>query len=191
VEFKDPNVKPLLKIQNHTVMGILEKGAGAVLLDGINIVYHACYYGNKEEMKLVAKIIDWLCDAESKIDGEAKITRRTPTNLKIEVNTKTTPIHVIVKQPYYPGWECMLDGEPHEVNRILQYMVVPITEKGFHTVELRYSRKPIHQIGGVISLLSLATLMIYGRRSKSCYPLLKFLASRIRPSDEWLITLKK
>ena len=180
VEFKDPDVKPLLKIQNRTVMGILEEGSGAILLDGMNIVYHAYSHGNKEETKFIANIIDWLCRAESEIDGEAGITKRSPTHLRIEVNTKTIPVHMIVKQPYYPGWECLVDGRPHEVNRIFQYMVVPITEKGFHTVELTYSRKPVHQVGGIISLLSLVMLTVWDRLKKFRLILQKHLVWRQR-----------
>jgi len=160
IEFSGSNVEPLLKVQNHTVLALLRKGKGAAILDGINLIYHSFYYGNEEEMKLVANIMNWLFD-NSEIKGEAIFLYKEPTHIIIEANISDYPAHLIIKQPYHPNWECRVNEEPYKVYQIFQFMGMPMPKKGLYRIELKYELKMIHRICSIISLVTIILFIIW------------------------------
>ena len=66
--------------------------------------------------------------------------------------------------PYEAGWKAYIDGEPVKLLQAnVMYMALEVKE-GLHTVELHYAT-PFAKVGLVISLLSLALIVVFFLRS--------------------------
>jgi len=150
----------LLRIDDYPVIRLLNKGKGRIMLLGFNLFYHAEYYRNDDEKRLLANMIDWLSNADAPLTADIKVLERSPTNIVFKVNASTTPICVVVKTPYYPGWICEINGTNSKIGDLDGYIAVNIFEKGISIVKLKYEKSLIHYLGSLLSTFSLIFLLI-------------------------------
>jgi hypothetical protein len=95
--------------------------------------------------------------------GSARVTRWKPRDIVVEVDAPSDE-RLEVRQFYYPGWSATLDQKtriavtPADSSGLIQ---LPIPA-GSHTVELRLEKGPSEVLGGRISAVSFALLLIVG-----------------------------
>jgi len=150
----------LLRINHYPAIKSLNKEKGRLMLLGFNLFYHAEYYQNNDEKRLLANMIDWLVNADMPLIVDMEVLERSPTSITVKVNASTTPICVVMKVPYYPGWTCEINGTSSKIGDFDGYIVVNISEKGISIVKLRYEKSFIHYLGFLLSTVSLIFLLM-------------------------------
>ena len=86
------------------------------------------------------------------------VVYRSPQCVEMECTLKT-PGLVILSDVFYPGWTLTIDDRPSRIYRVNQIMRGAAVSSGTH--KLTYSFTPFSfQIGGIISLASLASLVV-------------------------------
>jgi hypothetical protein len=95
----------------------------------------------------------------SMIRGSAEVTRHEPN--RVEVKTySVAPSILVLSENHYPGWRAYVDGKSVEVIRANYNQRAVAVPAGNHLVEFVYRPKSV-MLGLVISLLTLATLMLW------------------------------
>jgi len=153
----------LLRINHYPAIRLLNKGKGKIMLLGFNLFYHAEYYRNDDEKRLLANMIDWLANVDMPLIVDMEVLERSPTSITVKVNASTTPISVVTKVPYYPGWTCEINGASSEIGDCEGYITFNISEKGVSIVKLKYEKSFIHSLGSLLSTISLIILLMPSR----------------------------
>jgi uncharacterized membrane protein YfhO len=74
---------------------------------------------------------------------------------------------LVVSQPFYPGWQALVNGEPvpiHQVDALLQG--IPL-EAGNHHVELRFHPSPLPAVVTLAALIACIAMLILDQRRSS------------------------
>ncbi len=92
--------------------------------------------------------------------GSATVTDFAPEALTIQVDAPANAV-LSIAQPYYPGWNATLDGQPTELLRAYGALDAVAVPSGMHTVTLIYN--PLtYRVGAILSLVTWAALVILG-----------------------------
>jgi len=104
--------------------------------------------------------------------GTAKVTRRTSTSVRIEVDARERCVLFLADQ-YFPGWKVQIDGAEGEIFPAYHAFRGVIVPEGKHTVEFRYEPWTF-DAGRAISIAScvcgLAVGVVALRRHSSLKP---------------------
>jgi hypothetical protein len=103
--------------------------------------------------------------------ASAQIARYAPNHVEIDVNSSAEG-HLVLSDPYYPGWRAWVDGQPVDIQRANYAFRAVTVPAGAHRVTMRF--QPITwRIGlgitflAVLLLLVLAGLVLVTRRRAS------------------------
>jgi hypothetical protein len=95
--------------------------------------------------------------------GKAEVTRHEPN--RSEVKTESlAPAILVLSENHYPGWRASVDGQPVEVMRVNYNQRGVALSAGNHLVTFVYRPKSV-LIGLIISLLTLAALVVWSRKA--------------------------
>lgn len=97
--------------------------------------------------------------AGANAQDDVQIVERQPNSLAIDAELGA-PGLVVVSEVTYPGWQATVDGEPariYEADGVLRAVRAPA---GRHRIEMRFDPLTF-KVGGVISALSLAGVLIF------------------------------
>ena len=161
----------------------LKDGGQAVFVGG-GLFYHAYRTGNAEEVELMRAIANpkvWNRSSEA-LPASVDLTgadapqstetmslviaeHETPTadEIKFDCSSDEDAL-VLVSWAYSPHWRAYVDGDETTVLNLDDLMVLNLPA-GEHSVEMRYEGLSIHWIAWLISLATLALLIITYRRS--------------------------
>ncbi len=111
-------------------------GAGRVIWSGMNLPWHLRIYENKEEARLLGKMIDWIISRADKrsMKPDFSAERTSPEQLIIRINNACEG--VLFKEFYFDGWHAYLErnGVRAEELKILRagpdLMYVPTPTEG-------------------------------------------------------------
>jgi hypothetical protein len=99
--------------------------------------------------------------------GEAvRVFESAPGRLVLDVSTDARGL-LVVSQPFYPGWQALVNGEPvpiHQVDALLQG--IPL-EAGNHHVELRFHPSPLPAVVTLAALIACIAMLILDQRRSS------------------------
>jgi hypothetical protein len=98
------------------------------------------------------------------LESRVQLAESLPGRLSLDVEAGADGL-LVVSQPYYPGWQAVIDGHPgsiHRVNYLLQG--IPI-EAGNHRVDLVYSSSVWPAVVSLVALLGCIAAFFWSRRS--------------------------
>lgn len=106
--------------------------------------------------------------AAYEVIGQAEITNWQKNDLKHEFNIlNNVPVRFIDKTIYFPGWRALIDGKASEIQfqdpnyrGLITFSIPP----GNHKVEVIFRRTKIRLIAELISIASLAALLLIFKR---------------------------
>jgi hypothetical protein len=102
--------------------------------------------------------------AESKVElSSGKVENIFYNSRKISFSVNLPkPQGITINTIYYPGWKILIDGKETQINydNIKGVMIINVGE-GLHLITGKLTETPIRLISDIISLISLALLIIY------------------------------
>ena len=90
----------------------------------------------------------------------ARILEASDTGLSAELVLESdTPLRVVYRAFYFPGWQAQLDAQPVAVSVVppLSLMALDVPA-GQHTLTMRFARTPLRSASTMVSLLAIVTL---------------------------------
>ena len=149
-------VEPLLKANDHTVVGRKRVGRGQVIFIGFNLPYHIAYYKNYEEAKMLSKIFS---ESLPKSDNlvSATLTKNKTGNIEVKAKTKThVPTWIMVSESYFPGWQATVNGKRVAIQKGRPpMMLIRVSGATTYNIKLDYLPTGSHYAGLAISGLGI------------------------------------
>ncbi len=168
---------PVLWNHGHPVIILGEFKKGRVLWSGINLPYHIANYMNPEETKLLIKMIEWALGKREPSNENVRhvVERKNPEIVRITIHDYSRGI--LFKESYIKNWKAYLtdkDGKRYSLNIYEagpSFMYIPIGMKHNYPIEilLVYDLSLEEWMGALLSILTLASLIIYGFSPSSRY----------------------
>jgi len=177
----DDSLKPWAKVDSkHTVIGSRRFGRGSALFIGYNLFYSAVSSGNIKEITMLRKVTK-------------RFIHKAPASLAYE-NLPAIPGHKsfkisgakprwsLVSMAWSPYWRAYINGKEVTTKKYKSLLAIHLPA-GKHRINLVYQRTPIHKVGIIISLITLAfmslTPFIRRRRAQHVGPTFKPLPEKV------------
>lgn len=141
-------------------------GAGRVIWSGMNLPWHLRIYENKEESRLLSKVIEWVADSSEKrgLETDFSVDRISPEKIVMRIGSACEG--VLLKEFYFKDWHVYLekDGKRVVELRILRagpdFMYVPIPKEAEYPIFLVFEYDAfLERLTTTLSTLTL-TLML-------------------------------
>lgn len=155
--------KGLIGKDNQWIAAVGEYGKGKVLLTGFNFLYHMNAHKNLEEVKLLAKIVDFmgLSEVAQKVDFQTQFVN--PEKRIVEIANPAKG--VLFKENFYSKWHAYLEGKGEQhiyyAGPGMMYVVLPAGAAYPAKLTFEYKQTLIETVGIIISLLALGSLGFY------------------------------
>ncbi len=140
-------------------------GEGKVVWSGMNLLYHAASYKNKEETLLVKGIFDWLQDGKEISGADFEVEFVHPEKRVIDLKDKADG--VLFKEAYFPKWHAYLESENKKQKIEIykagpDFMYVPLSGiKIDDKVIFEYKISIVEIIAYIISLSTFIGLILW------------------------------
>lgn len=158
-----PGARGLIGKDGQWIAALGEYGQGKVILTGFNFLYHMNANKNLEEVKFLAKMVDFMGLAKEveKADYQAQFIN--PEKRVVEV---TNPAKgVMFKENFYHKWHAYLEGKDEQhifyAGPGMMYVLLPSGTNFPAKLTFEYKQTLIETVGILISLLSLGGLLFY------------------------------
>ena len=144
----------IVTYNGHTVIGVMRKGKGKIIVVGLNLFYHSIYYNNPYEKEFLVNILN-----AKEPSFQAVIEEYDDGYIRVKYNL-SSPTVLRVSQAWYIHWHAILDGNTRlecEQDKATKLIVVSVPA-GFHVLELVY-KEPYTYLY-YISLISVVAYVI-------------------------------
>jgi hypothetical protein len=142
-----------------------ELGEGKVAWSGMNLLYHAANYKNKEEALLVKGIFDWLQDEKEISTTDFKVEFIHPE--KRVINLKSRANGVLFREVHFPKWRSYFEKDGGRKKLPIytagpDFMYIPLSgvETGGSLI-LEYKKVSVDWIAVFVSLTTFFVLILW------------------------------
>jgi len=164
-----PWAKTIAWLYGHPIIVVGEYGGGRVVWCGLNLPYHAKSYRNREEAKLLLRLLNWLSPPREKSSTEVEVDRPIPEKMIIPISGEAKGgASVFVRETYFPKWHAYLEVGGERMKLDLYYsgpgfmlIILPEEVNAPARLILRYETIRIEYIGYIITISSIILLIIY------------------------------
>jgi len=159
--------EPVLWNEGHPLIVIGEYGKekGKVVWSGMNLIPHASDKYNTEELKLFAKILEWITYRHV---AEVKYEISRPTSDKIVVSVRNIDgaIGVLFREVNYPDWhayveETNLELKIYSCGPYFMYVKIPEGVGSSYSIVFEYKKSWIEWGSILLSVTTFSLLTIY------------------------------
>jgi len=164
-----PWAETLVWLNGQPIIVTGEYGRGRVVWCGLNLPYHAKSYRNKEEAKLLLRLLNWLSPPGEESSIEVKVHRSIPEKMIIPLSGGGEDgVSVFVRETYFPKWHAYLEvGDKRRKLDVYYsgpgFMLVILPEEIDTPAKLilRYETIRIEYVGYIITLCAIILLIVY------------------------------
>lgn len=143
-----------------SVLGYKNVEGGKVTFVGMNYFYHLFLTHDKGELNMVTTLLQNSSSAsQSPTSNLFTVTRQdiTPDNMKFEIQNDKERL-LLISMSYTPHWKAYLNGQPIQIRKIEDLMVVQ-APAGNYTLEVKYESTSIMKSGWIVSILTILFLV--------------------------------
>jgi hypothetical protein len=138
-------------------------GAGQVVVDGLNLPYHAAVTRAHADGVLLANLLGLDLGHRS---SPAPATTRFPSADEAQITLQSpTATEVVLKEDDFPDWHATLDGRPVQIwpaGPGMMAVLLPNHRRGPITVTFRYQLSAMEWGSAGISLATVAAVVLFG-----------------------------
>ncbi len=156
-----PWAQPILMTDGHPLIVAGRYGQGRAVWTGMNLFYHINAYGNEEESRFLARLIEWVAGTE---EEEPEYEAQFVHPEKRVVVVKSPAKGVLFKESYFPNWHAYIDGQEREIYRAgPDFIYLPLPEDTPYPSEVifEYEKSNLEWMSIGISLATLLGLAAY------------------------------
>jgi len=154
-------------VRGSPALVVGELGSGRVVWSGINLPFHASFYKNSEEAKLIKNILDWTLGQTTTARHPVafSVNRRSPEKVIVKVDNSSRG--VLLKEFYFEDWKARVISSNGESTSIsiqragTDVMFVPIPTGAIYPIEVafEYSASSIELAGSILSICTFIVLL--------------------------------
>lgn len=130
---------------------------------------------------LVEAPLDFRGDTAADPSARASFVRREPNRVELKT-ISSAPTILVLSENHYPGWRTYVDGRAAETLRVDYGLRGVVLAAGEHRVEFVYRPKSV-LIGLAVSLVTLASLLLWSSRAASAWLALRLRSARGRSEE--------
>jgi hypothetical protein len=124
-----------------------------------NSLPEALHAVNLRQQIVLTEKVDVEVAANPPQSSAARVIDFQPERFTVEANTPVTAF-LSVANPYYPGWEATIDGQPTTILRAYGALSAVVVPAGEHIIRFVYD--PLtYRIGALISLFTWSALAVF------------------------------
>jgi len=169
-----PWAETLVWLNGHPIVVAGEYGGGRVVWCGLNLPYHAKSYRNREEARLLLRLLDRLSPPKGGSSLQVEVERPIPEKIIVNIDEDVKGgASIYLRETYFHKWHAYLeaDGERRELRVYysgpgFMLVITPEDLKSPARIIFRYRTTKIEYVGGFISLVALALLIIYAAKRR-------------------------
>lgn len=152
-----------LEVHHLPVVTSSRDGAGKVVVDGLNLPYHAAVTRERADGVLLANLLGLDLGQRSAL---ARATTRFPSADELQITVRSrTATEIVLKEDDFPDWHATLDGRPVHVwpaGPGMMAVLLPARRNGPVTVTFRYQLSSMEWGSTGISLATVVAVVLFG-----------------------------
>ncbi|MCW4020972.1 MAG: 6-pyruvoyl-tetrahydropterin synthase-related protein [Candidatus Bathyarchaeota archaeon] len=151
----------LLADDEEPVMAYWEHGVGKVLWNGLRLPFHAMYYNNTEESKMLVNMIRYAATPPTETGASIDEFTLQLEKVTVKVHGASSETGVWVKISYHDGWRAYVEDSPLKIYLGGPHMMLVFPEiNGSYTLDLRYEKNAAATIGELTTIAGFAVLLL-------------------------------
>jgi len=136
-------------------------GGGKVVWYGLRLPYHAMYYENVEESKMLVNMIKYVALLKTGIKASIELDNLQAGYVAIRMQGASRNTGIWVKISHYAGWEAFAEGKPLKIYRAGPDMMLVFPElDAKYTLVFRYGKNTLTRIGELVAIVGLIMLVV-------------------------------